>query len=64
MGTRMLDKAAQTLMNARSTVALAQTAATMKMATTPALAAQIRTRQEMATVFQPRVASLNPAIIG
>jgi len=64
LGTRMPDKAVQTLMNARSTVALAQTVATMKMATTPVLAAQIRTRQEMATVFQPREASLNPAIIG
>lgn len=64
LGTRMQDKAVQTLMNARSTVALAQTAATMKMATIPVLAAQIRTRQEMATVFQPRVASLNQAIIG
>lgn len=64
LGTRMQDKAVQTLMNVRSTVALAQTAATMKMATIPVLAAQIRTRQEMATVFQPCVASLNQAIIG
>jgi len=60
----MLVKAVPMLMNARSTVALAQTAATMKMATTLVHVAQIRIKLEMATVSQLSVALLNPAIIG
>lgn len=63
-GTGMLDKAVPTLMNARSMVALAQTAATMKMATTHVHVAQIRIKQEMDTVSQLSVVLLNQAIIG
>jgi len=64
LGIKTPDKAVPMLMNARSTEVHAQTAAIMKMATTRVHVALTHIKQETGIVFQPRAASLNPAIIG
>ena len=51
-------------MSVKSTAELVQMVVTMKMETTLALVDLTLTKQEMATVFQLSVASLNLATIG